>query len=297
MSTGSLESSGTPRGPAVAGFSRAVVPARFGESTRSIPLLETLAVPEACLALLRPPLESEGYQAQEAERTRLEGGSRSTVRYTLILKARGKWPLLYLQDEILSDYTPGNRAALVEVRELFEDEFRTLYLLHDAQPRGAYRNLAGEWEARYGVRTRFLPTSGIHDFAQMTLKEQIAYLKRELELGAVPSDDAPAPQKPPAADLGMRHIQQLITVLGNISQFDTASHREVFLSSAGLRDLVSAVQLEGTRTVVAGAVVLELIRLDGRGLAELVQALQALTDLPRDARTFIEGLLDRYAFA
>lgn len=296
MNGGGLESSEASRGPAVAGISRAVVPGRHGGPTRSIPVLETLLVPTSYLDLLRVPLQNKGYRTEEAERSRLEGGTRSTIRYTVVLKASRKWPLLYIQDEILTVYTIGNRAALDDLRVLFEDEFRTLYVLHAAQPHGVYRNLAGSWESRYGIRVRFLPISGILDFEQMSLDEQIAYLTRELELEAeYVTGTPPPPPKVPGSDLETYHLRKLIAVLGKISQFDTARNRETFLSVNGLGELVSVVQFEGPREAVAGRVVLELINREGQGFAALVGALQAQGDLGDDTG-FVTLLLERYEF-
>jgi hypothetical protein len=247
---------------------------------------------------LQAALASGGFRHEPGERSRVEGGSRSTFTFTLVRNANSKWALLYLPDAILTVFTPGNRAALVEIRELLEDEFRTLYVFHDARPLGAFRNLVGEWEARYQVRTKFLSTSDILDFKQMSPAEQFAYLRRELELdgagGAAPNRSGQTKLR--GAELPSRLAVKLIGVLQDLTDFENDTGRRTFLKLAGLDDLVRMTKLDGSPRQAASAIIAYFTERECRGMRALLDAIAGLKDLPPEHLEIVTSVLKQYEF-
>jgi hypothetical protein len=283
-----LASSATPQvshgsGPSIRPEN--LVPSAIVDAFSQIPRLDKLALPQEYLALLDPVLQKLGIACREESIPKIEAGKRETFCFTLLtMEARPLRALLYVKDGILTAFNRGNRLALIEVRELFEGEYDTLYIFHRSPPKGAYKNLmVTDWQKRYRICAKFIALADLDDFNELTPEEQIAYLRRELDLDRTPAPPPEAPEKPSARDdLTLRDIRRLGQVLAALPAFAIARDRRVLLGTAGLNLL--RFDLEGAPQAVADDVVIRL--LEG-GLGILLRAIKDLPEMPSANKDFI----------
>ncbi len=272
------------------------VPNRVLRAVNVPPLLAKLYLLEEHLTLIQAGLEKLGFSQREGELERSEGGETTTFHFTLVTNGSRR-ALLYLEDEILTIYSRANKLALEEVRDLFQGEFDTLYVFHDSNPKGTYKNLMqGEWPQKYRISTKFIPLSELEDLRDMTIEEQVGYLKRELDLAAAPAHPAAAAKKPPAVQMAINEMRKLAERIAKRPEFtdEGPRGRRVFVENAALREFAANFDFDGKPRTVASDLVTSLL---DRGLGQLLEMMKDLEDLSDDDREFITGLLERYTFA
>lgn len=272
--------------------------------------LTEVALPAAVVEAIAAGLQAIGYVYRPCQLMRPIG--RDTIRFKFGVAHNDKGvrrALLYLPDAVLTVYDRANKMALDELRETLQGDadgapFETLYVFHDSNPNGAYKNLmSGEWRDRYGIGSKFVPVADVSgEFSEWALEAQVQYLLRELDLdngmdAVARPGGRPAEPLQPITRISYAQIEDLSKALVKLPEFIDARGRRVLLTSAGLGEMVGRINLSDAAQTVGFDLIMRLLDPREAGnIRLLLEHLAKMEDLPIDERERVEALLTGYSF-
>jgi hypothetical protein len=250
-----LESAIPPRpdGPPKQTSFVAEITSSFGALQQSQPrVLSDMTLPDNHLQGVAAALQSVGFTLSVGTIEDLVLGTR--FRFTKLTRGTSYRALLYIPDEYLTVVERENKRALEEVRDLFEPEYKKLYVFHRSPPTAAFRLLMeGEWLDRYEIEVKFIALSELADLVPLSPKAQEHYLRLKLDADdAKPAMPVQAPE-PPRSSLSNREKRQLRDMLKRRAEFDDVRSRRALVESAGLDAFALNFDFNGNPGTVAWA--------------------------------------------
>ena len=237
---------------------------RFVEAPEVSPIevLYDMRLPQEDVNLMSLTLENLGFRIEESKVQEIFSGDEH--KFSLVTNDVTRRFLLRIPDQILASPSRNNRGALLQVLDLFIENFGEsvkLYILHVNTPHVLYPVVLNDLCDQKGISVEFVPVNNyLNDLRQMNdprVREQV--LKQVFSLDVHPLDEVSA--KPQVKEISFTEIDKLAKIVASLPNFqDDVTNRRVLVETAGLESVVGDFKYDRTPKTVAWELISKFIQ-------------------------------------